>query len=178
MAGGGRGLTAGGVGDSISSASGSSSPPRVGTPGISAMTPERTRSRGGLKSRGIGGWGGSVGKGRVRPRECGSKVGIVRRTTRKYYGTWLGKRTRRKGKVGRSVIRISSRSKKNRSESLRRHGNRKSGWDRSRKVVNNRTVTGRIVTGGIASGNRQGRDSFWGVRDRVDGRRWKGSGRV
>ena len=142
----GRGLTAGGGSDSISSASESSSPSRVSIPGTYATTPGRSRPRSELKSRRIGRWRSDIRKSRIKPRECGSKVGIVSRNPRKYYGTYLRKRIVRKRKVRRSVLKIRSGSGKSRGESLRKYGNR--------KVMSNRILNSRIVTRRIASGNR------------------------
>ena len=143
IAGDGRGLTTGGGGDFTSSAPGSSPSPRIGTPGTPATSLEGPRPRGRLTSsrkerngysgrsdhgrHRVGRKGNSVRKGGVRSRECGSKVRKVRRTSREYYGTCLREETRRIRDVERSVVRISSGSKKNRSESLGRYGNRKSG---------------------------------------------------
>ena len=115
----------------------------------------------------IGRKGNSLGKSRTRPREWDSKVGKFRRTSRKYYRSCMGKGTRKVGGIKRIVGRTSTLTGRDRSKGLGRFRNRRSGWSRSRRVVANRSVDSRIVTGRVVSGNKQGRNPYRRVCDRV-----------
>ena len=87
----GRGLTAGGGGDSASSASRDFSPPRGSAPGTSPASPVVARA--GYSMRFKGKEGSRFGS-RNNPREWDLKVRKVRRAPRKYYGPWLRGRDR------------------------------------------------------------------------------------
>ena len=143
MAENGRGLATGGGGGFASSAPGSSSPPRIGTLGCSATPSVRPKANYGLRpnrkerhgfsSRSnhgryrIGRKRSSCRKSRTRPREWGPKVRKFRRTPREYYRPCVREGTRKVGSIERIIGRVSSLSRKNRSESLGRCKNRRSG---------------------------------------------------
>ena len=143
MAGNGRGLATGGGGGSASSASGSSPPPRIGTPGSSAMPSVRPKAgyelrlnwkeRYGFSSRSnhgryrIGRKGNSFRESRTGPISWDPKVRKFRRTPRKYYRSCMGEGTRKIGSIERIIGRISSLNRRDRSESLGRCRNRRSG---------------------------------------------------
>ena len=139
----GRGLATGGGGGSASSAPGSSPPPRIGTPGSSAMPSVRPKAGYGLRLNGKERYGFSsrsnhgryrIGrkrnrfrKSRTRPRKWDPKVRKFRRTPRKYYRSCMGEGTRKIGSIERIIGGISIFSRKDRSESLGRCRNRRSG---------------------------------------------------
>ena len=139
----GRGLATGGGGGSASSAPGSSPPPRIGTPGSSAMPSVRPKAGYGLRLNGkerygfssrsnhgryrIGRKGNSFRKSRTGPKKWDPKVRKFRRTPRKYYRSCMGEGTRKIGSIERIIGRISSLNRRDRSESLGRCRNRRSG---------------------------------------------------
>ena len=139
----GRGLATGGGGGSASSAPGSSPPPRIGTPGSSAMPSVRPKVGYGLRLNGKERYGFSsrsnhgryrIGRkrngfrrSRTGPRKWDPKVRKFRRTPRKYYRSCMGEGTRKVGSIVRIVGRISSLNGRDRSESLGKCKNRRSG---------------------------------------------------
>ena len=143
IAGNGNGLATGGGGGSASSAPGSSPPPRMSTPGSSAMPSVRLKASYGLRLNGkerygfssrsnhgryrIGRKGNSFRESRTGPRKQGPKVRKFRRTPRKYYRSCMREGTRKIGSIERIIGGISSLNRKARSESLGRCRNRRSG---------------------------------------------------
>ena len=95
-----RSLTAGGGGNSTSSASRDFSPPRGSAPGTSPTPPVVARA--GCSVRFKRKEGSRLGS-RKNPRKWGPRVRKVRRTPRKYYGPWLRGRARNIGGVERIV---------------------------------------------------------------------------
>ena len=142
IAGSGRGLAAGGGGGPAPSASGGSSPPRMSTPGSSAMPSARPRAghrlrlnrkeRYGFSSRSNSGRyrtirkGNSSRKSRTGPRKWDPKARKFRRTPRKYYRSCMGEGTRKIGRIEKIIWRISGLNRRERSKSLGKGKNRRS----------------------------------------------------
>ena len=118
-------------------------PPRVGTSGSPTTSPVgpktrcRLRSsrkeRNGFSSRSnygryrIGRKRNSFRKSRTRPRKWDPKIRKFRRTPRKYYGSCLGKRTRKVGGIKRIIERTSNLTGGDGSKGLGRCENGRSG---------------------------------------------------
>ena len=166
----GRSLATGSGGSSASSAPGNSPPPRMGTPGSSTMPSVRLKARYGLGLNGkeryrfscrdnhgryrIGRKGNSSRRSRTGPRKWDPKVRKFRRTPRKYYRSYKGKGTRKVGSMEKIVGRISNLTRRDRSKDLGGCGNKRSGWNRSRRVVPNRSFDRRVIVGRVANGNK------------------------
>ena len=163
-------MATGGGGGSASSAPGDSSPPRMSIPGSSATPSVRPKASYGLGLNGkeryrfscrgnhgryrIGGKGNSSRRSRTGPRKWDPKVRKFRRTPRKYYRFCKGKGTRKVGGMEKIIGRTSDLTGRDRSKDLGKCGNRRSTWNRSRRVVPNRSLDRRVIARRVANGNK------------------------